>query len=71
MKRLVSAFFVLVLTLTTLLASVGTAGAHPRCVVTGNGRAQVIANGQSEDDPAFPGITRARDRSPAIVSCPE
>ncbi|HZC99553.1 MAG TPA: hypothetical protein VFA46_04990 [Actinomycetes bacterium] len=70
MKRLVSAVFVLVLVLAALLALVGTAAAHPRCAVT-SGTTQVIANGQTEDDPAWHGIQTARDHSPVIMPCPE
>lgn len=69
-RRIIDAVVVLVLVLTGLLASVGSAAAHPRCVITG-GTTQVIANGQSEDGPAWHGVNTARDHSPVIHPCPE
>jgi hypothetical protein len=61
-----------------MFAGSGVASAHERCADT-PGVVQVIANGQTEGDPAGystnpqgmdRGIRNARDHSPAIVSCP-
>jgi hypothetical protein len=66
------------LTASSMFGGSGVASAHERCAVT-DGVVQVIANGQTEGDPAGystnpqgrdRGIRNARDHSPAIVSCP-
>jgi hypothetical protein len=72
-------------TIVPALGNGGTASAHERCVTleglpSEGAVVQMIANGQSEDDPAGyssnpqghdRGIRNARDHSPAITSCPE
>ncbi len=65
MRRLV-AFAVLVLVMAaTLLASAGIAAAHPRCAARAHqGEGQVVANGQTEEDPAWHGISNATGRAP-------